>query len=1820
MPSARRRTQGPVHGDDGVQAGIYRRASESGVWSRPGFEGIAYSDGGESERALLEVLRGARDLSTLSDELNEAIDGWMREAHLSPSRCNLLRPFRFRPGSRVLELGAGCGAITRYLGEQELAVDAVEGNPLRAECAAERCRDLANVRVFADEISSFVAGHKYDVVTLIGVLEYSRLFIDGDDAVRRCLELARGHLAPGGVLVLAIENQLGLKYFNGCAEDHLGTRYSGLTDLYTRKTAVTFGKAELGATLGEAGFARIDWYYPFPDYKLPTTVIASRALADPGFRAGDMLLGEFARDYAGGNLRSFDEPSVWGLLERNGLMGELANSFLVLAATGDTAPPDEGGLAWRYSPQRQVPFATSTRIARDASGHIKATKASLAGASHAPARPPELGLVQRLGEERYVSGRLLACDFIDAVARGYGARDLAQFLKPWVDFLAAHATAPGAAGLANLRLPGEYLDCIPTNLVVDERGELHAIDQEFAVPGDIPLPWVVHRGTVHLASKCFGHRTLATTSFGDFLAQILPALGLGAITDWKPYCDLEDALIRTVLRPWKGRPERDILHGRLQLPIAVYQSLPEAYERARPAETLLAQLTRWLKGLPEPSETPAAPDEPVPELLELADRTAAELERVTGTPMRGRMRELSMQRIRWATLARENQRLAWELNDAQGQLDGVATRERGAVAATSDSARKDGLVDALKAEAFTLRTENSALKYEVGEARARAEESAAALAARESELASAVARHQELSRDLEAARGEAADREAALAEAAAREREAVQALGREQGRAETLAAELASLKGDRNALVAEAAGLRTQLANALHRIKRRGLEIARLHRHAADDVARRRALELELRSMQEAATWRLTTSLRAFYKRHPGLWDFFAGRRSRPGVALPEGAEDQASLQRRQAAVEASGLFDAPWYARRYAESLEPGVGAIAHYLLVGWQREFDPNPLFHERWYRRNNQGLIGAAESGLEHFIREGAAKGLAPNPIFDPAWYLNANPDVAAYAAGPLHHYLHRGAQEGRDPHPLFDTRWFLDQYPDARTSGENPLAYFLETAATTGQSPCELFDTAWYLASYPDVEERGENPLVHYLVHGAREGRDPSADFDTDWYLETYPDIAASGVNPLVHYRVAGMLEGRQPTARRTDVAQAPAFVAEPVADGVREWRDYEPLKQRIAAEARQVLAAVEVEAPEMVSVAEDGIDAAIARLAFATHEKPRVSIVIPAYGKLALTLECLESVARAATQVPFEVIVADDASPDGTAGRLRAVPGLAVLRNEENLGFLRNCNAAIPKARGEYVLLLNNDVQVTSGWLDALVGTFTTFERVGAVGPKIVYPSGHLQEAGVAFRADGSAEMVGLNDDPKLERYNYARPVDHVSGACLLVPAALLRELGGFSEEFLPCYCEDSDLALRIRAKGLRVFYQPAATIVHHLSKTTADGSSDLKVRAVASSMATFALKWQQELDRLSDVRLLAFYLPQFHPIPENDHWWGPGFTEWSNVGRARPNFVGHYQPRVPADLGYYDLRLPEVMQAQADLARRYGVHGFVCYYYWFAGKRLLEAPVERLLATGEPDIPYCLCWANENWTRRWDGADREILVSQKHSPEDDEAVILDLIRHFRGANYIRIDGKPLMLVYRVNLFPDFRATAERWRRICRREGVGDIYLAMVESFDLVHAGAHPAQYNCDAAVEFPPLGMAQMRPPSGAVLNPDFLGHAADYRDIAARFCARPLPGHTRFRGVMVGWDNTARRQNHSFCFENSTPGAFQAWLEVAIAQTRAQYHGDERLVFVNAWNEWAEAAYLEPDRRYGHTFLEAVRNAHDAERLLRLGRYALDA
>lgn len=354
------------------------------------------------------------------------------------------------------------------------------------------------------------------------------------------------------------------------------------------------------------------------------------------------------------------------------------------------------------------------------------------------------------------------------------------------------------------------------------------------------------------------------------------------------------------------------------------------------------------------------------------------------------------------------------------------------------------------------------------------------------------------------------------------------------------------------------------------------------------------------------------------------------------------------------------------------------------------------------------------------------------------------------------------------------------------------------------------------------------------------------------------------------------------------------------------------------------------------------------------------------------------------------------------------------------------------------------------------------------------------------------------------------------------------------------------------------------------------------------------------------------IRVVALYLPQYHPFKENDEWWGKGFTEWTNVTKAKPRFHGHYQPHLPSDLGFYDLRIPEVREEQAKMAKENGIYGFCYYHYWFNGHQLMERPMNEILKSGKPDFPFMLCWANENWTRVWDGGERNVLIEQKYSEKDDREHIQYLIEHyFKDPRYIRVNGKPVFGIYRSDLFPDIKTTLKIWREEAARHHI-ELYLCFFESF--ANSGITGIRKGFDATIEFQPHSMKQngflknrllgtriVNKLSRIILRKDCLPTIISYKKYVQYMCTLPMPSYKRYPCVTPMWDNAARRKNNFMAFVGNTPQLYAKWLKYAI-QNFKPFSEEENFVFINAWNEWAEGNHLEPCQKWGKEYLEKTK------------------
>lgn len=374
-------------------------------------------------------------------------------------------------------------------------------------------------------------------------------------------------------------------------------------------------------------------------------------------------------------------------------------------------------------------------------------------------------------------------------------------------------------------------------------------------------------------------------------------------------------------------------------------------------------------------------------------------------------------------------------------------------------------------------------------------------------------------------------------------------------------------------------------------------------------------------------------------------------------------------------------------------------------------------------------------------------------------------------------------------------------------------------------------------------------------------------------------------------------------------------------------------------------------------------------------------------------------------------------------------------------------------------------------------------------------------------------------------------------------------------------------------------------------------------------------------------------RIIGLYLPQYHPIPENDEWWGKGFTEWTNVAKARPLFRGHYQPRIPADLGFYDLRLPEVREQQAELAREAGLEGFCYYHYWFGnGKQLLERPFNEVLTSGKPDFPFCLCWANHDWTNKtWKKGSSlrkdSMIMQMQYSMEDHRLHFMTLLPAFKDKRYIRVDGKPLFAIWAPNDIPEVSQFIDLWQQLARENGLEGIHFVgytqnsvgktrdkgkvtlwatdqaaniyndlLNKGFDAVMSGGlSRAKAMCHSKLRMLYYYIA------GLTFLPVTI--RTDYAKAMRHYYAPEDAWENVYPTLLPQWDRTPRAGIKTDPLTNSTPEKFQASIEQAL-QLIHKKKSEHQILFLKAWNEWGEGNYVEPDLKYGHGYIQAIRKA----------------
>ena len=930
--------------DYDLRDGVYLPREDHG-------DAFAYSDGDSAETYLLELIEKCSDRSVLSQELAAGIRDWPSRYHLSRRRANLLRPFEAQLRGSVLEVGAGCGALTRFLGENGGDIVAVEGSMRRSRIARARTADLANVSVVCDRIEAFASAKTFDAVLAVGVLEYAAIYGPGGERPHlEFLKSLRQALAPDGVVIIAIENKLGLKYFAGALEDHVGGEFHGINNSYGPDTVATFGRIELSTLLAEAGFAAQAFFYPCPDYKLPTSILSSSLLDRHSDVATTLVAQSVLFDPQRPPDPTFSLEQGWSNLGRNRLLGELANSFLVVAAASGAATEPYTALksaGWHYSVDRHPAFTKETRFESSRAG-LKIRRRSLSKVE-APPVPISCNPV----DEPFRPGENWWMALSTIINRpGWSIPQLAAWTRVWIDALLQQCGVDGFdTRTLGTPVEGRHFDATPFNMTRDESDDTHFFDQEWQLTPAPELGYLVYRGLRDSLCRISSWAVPAAgtpTGINDIVVGILAECGVlvtrpdinryvlmeGQVQAWvqgrlESSMSQDDAAHTwTVKRQERLPAQRNALVRDVQV---LRNDLEQAQAGAGAAEQARQTLSEELARARDAAASQTAETARLSDLADERERAFAALQDQSSSQIGYLERNLETMRAFLRDSQSQSQSLAGELATAQNSL--AQHREKAAQAET---------------ERNVLLMKAQQLETQLEQERAAKFQEASAL---QDQLRHEREQH---TRDAQ--------------------------IGKSQG--EQLSATLALQAREIDKLASSK--FRWPFSNTAERIGR-----------AFTPWKRTRFRQ----KSWEAGIIRDSRLFRPLYylKTHPDV--AATGTDPLLHYILHGAAEGRVPHP----------LFDPQFYAAQIPEAERSAMSPLAHYASAGVAAGLDPHPLFDTDFYLRTNPDVAAAGVNPLHHYMEHGWREGRDPNPLFDTSFYLERNPAAAASDQNPLVHYL-------------------------------------------------------------------------------------------------------------------------------------------------------------------------------------------------------------------------------------------------------------------------------------------------------------------------------------------------------------------------------------------------------------------------------------------------------------------------------------------------------------------------------------------------------------------------------------------------------------------------------------------------------------------------------------------------------------------------------------------------------------------------------------------------------------------------------------------
>jgi glycosyltransferase involved in cell wall biosynthesis/SAM-dependent methyltransferase len=1436
---------------------------KSRIWRRPDFAGIAYSDGDDVEAQILSVIESATDITTLSEELQMLATNWPMEYHLNRHRHCLLRPLNIESGSRVLELGSGCGAITRYLGEIGAEVTAVEGSLVRARATAARCRDLANVRVVADDLMTFEPKAKYDWIFLIGVLEYAPTYISGPDPVGQCLERVRSHLAPGGRIVVAIENKLGLKYWNGCGEDHIGQPFYGIQSLYTATDPTTFGRRELADILTRAGLPHQQFFYPFPDYKLPRMIIAQSPAPTNTFLFSNLLARVRSQDHTGHADRLFFEPLALTSIEANGIVEDLANSFLVVSSGDHQAKRcAEDCAAWIYSIDiRRNSFATETRLvagaAERAGSPRSVIKRHLANSDRITIDIGENKIHHVIGTSDFISGRSHTLSLHRSIARAHSLDEIIDAFLPWAHFLRNNATCVDTSrtsSAADWCLPPDFCDAIPGNLIETDKG-LQLIDREWVANRPISFAWVLTRGAT------------------DTLASSV-------------WTDSEVADYRQVLKCLCARLNLTIDDATIERSLHLEQTFWNSVFDVR-----LQTGSSW-----RPSPQPAL------RLLDHLRKNAIELERrhadlttaqsislETETKMRAQFEE-RISKLEAARAERETAQtelqdriaaLLAQLADQERDLDKTRAMANGreiefARAQLSSAARLRELEhgkDLAEAQARGLR-EQVAIQSGLLTA---AQSTIDALKASTSWRLTAPLRRTKLaivrSRDLAPVLLTISPIKDASKITSACDNGETWNMHSDDPQFAVLPVPPYTFEPGHYELTFEIAGADALCKPKLYVDEGAGFSEARAVPLTSSSAAKNRL----------SALLSLPAGVRALRfdpSDAPGVFRFVKASMRRR-TRLEHYAKLATPILRKEIRTPA----DIPRVGRRALDVLRAeGSRGLAARLRNSASRLSVTKDKSYRNWielYDTPSPADFDAMRAIGKNFTHRPLISVIMPTYNTPAQLLIEAIESVRAQNYDNWELCIADDASTKPHVRQILSRYQILDQrikivFRDENGHISHASNSALERATGEWIALLDHDDLLPRHALFTVVRAINENPQAKLIYSDEDKidtaGRRHDPYFKCDWNPELFRShnlITHLGVyNTALVRELGGFTPGLE-GAQDYDLALRYIERIHPnqihhIPHVLYHWRviagstalNSEEKPYAMLAGERALNAHLQrTDARGKAELIGFGY-----RVRYQIEEpSPLVSIIIPTRNAEHLVRRCVDSIVNKTTYDNYEIIIIDNGSDDPTAlayfESLKARVNFTILRDDSPFNYSALNNRAAWQARGSVLALVNNDIEVISAdWLTEMV-SLACLPGVGAVGAKLWYPNDTLQHGGVILGLGGLAGHahpgIRRGDPGYVARAALVQNFSAVTGACLVVRKDIYSSVGGLNEQELTVAYNDVDFCLRLIKRGLRNVWSPHAELYHHESATRGYELTPEKRQRFSQEQAFMRRSWPE---------------------------------------------------------------------------------------------------------------------------------------------------------------------------------------------------------------------------------------------------------------------------------------------------------------------------------------------------------------------------------